>query len=652
MKNQSLMLALLGTMALQTAVGQTGTHLVLSDPNPKPNEKITLTYNPAGTPVDGKTDLTAMVYFLDNKDFPASDVELKPSGKLLKGEFTVPATAKAFFIKIAKDNVIDDNNEQGYISMVYKGDKPVEGAYASKAYVLFSGMGAALAKIKTDQIEAYSLYKKEFAAYPQSEKEYQSMYYSMLAGGKSPEFEPVLNQKLAVLAKSGDEKDLLLASNLYRRIKKTAQADSLTTVIKAKFPDGQLAKNEMGMAFNKEKDLVKKEALYNEYIKKYPEDATEKRSIQDNFRMQLASAYLQAGKIDDYRRIEGTIKDKSSLAGALNNVAYNWAKAGEHLDDAAALSKQSLDIMTAKIANPGTQAYSSPAAAKKNAQAGYDMYADTYAFILYKQNKFKEALAYQQPVYERSKGRDAEVSEHYAMMLKANGDAKTAQTVIEAAVKEGKSSEAMHTALKEMYVKNKGSETGYDTYLANLKNASEVATRAKLAKEMINQAAPAFALKDFDGKEISLASLKGKVVVIDFWATWCGPCKSSFPGMQMAVNKYKDNPNVKFLFIDTWENGDSYLDGVKKFIADNKYSFHVLMDEKGSDGRQSKVVSTYKVDGIPTKFVIDATGNIRFKHVGFSGSDTGVFNEVTAMVDMALNPDAITAAPKVTKLED
>jgi thiol-disulfide isomerase/thioredoxin len=161
---------------------------------------------------------------------------------------------------------------------------------------------------------------------------------------------------------------------------------------------------------------------------------------------------------------------------------------------------------------------------------------------------------------------------------------------------------------------------------------------------MINTPAPLFTLKDLDGNTVSLNSLKGKVVIVDFWATWCGPCKASFPGMQMAVNKYKNDPNVKFLFVDCWETAKDYADGVKKFIADNKYTFHVLLDEKDTDGRQAKVVSSFDVSGIPTKFIIDKAGNVRFKYVGYDGTPEALVDEVSNMIDMANNPKVVVSA--------
>jgi thiol-disulfide isomerase/thioredoxin len=645
MKNMKILFALPGILAMQCAFAQTQTHLKLSDAYPSAGEKITLTYDPAGTALDGKKDLTAAVYYLDNKDYPVADIDLKANEKLLTGEVTVPATAKAFFVKINGGEQVDNNNDKGYVYLVYKDKQPVEGAYAMQAYLLSSGMGTYFAKIKTDNAAGIDLYKKEFAMYPQSEKEYEANYYSFLA--RVPENKAAVDTKIAILEKSTDEKDLMLAANLLSMSKKIVSADSLNAIIKTKFPDGLTVKNSLGRAFSKEKDLAKKDSIYNVYIKKYPESPTDKNTIQDNLRLQLASAYLAKGDMANYNKYEALVKNKTNLAGSLNNVAYPWAEKGEHLADAEKLSKQSLDIISEKISNPVGAAYTSPSQMKKNYEYTYDMYADTYALILLKENKLEEALKYEQPVFDHSgKNIEAEVYEHYIQILSALGQSAKVKQNAENAIKDGKGTEIIKAELKKNYAKIKGNDSGYEQYLASLESAAKNKILTELAKTMINQPSPAFALKDLDGKTVSLADLKGKVVIVDFWATWCAPCKASFPGMQMAVTKYKDNPNVKFLFVDVWETAANYTDEVKKFIADNKYTFHVLLDEKTASGKQDKVVSTFDVSGIPTKFIIDKNGNIRFKYVGYSGTPEKLIDEVTNMVDMAGNPEAYAAAQK------
>jgi peroxiredoxin len=150
---------------------------------------------------------------------------------------------------------------------------------------------------------------------------------------------------------------------------------------------------------------------------------------------------------------------------------------------------------------------------------------------------------------------------------------------------------------------------------------------------MIRKEAPDFSLVNMAGETVKLSDLKGKVVVLDFWATWCGPCKVSFPGMQAAVNKYKDDKEVEFLFIDTWQREDNYKEVVGQFIAENNYTFHVLFDEMKD--REKSTTTAYGVDGIPHKVVIDKEGFIRFEASGGSADVEKVLTEMETKIELA-----------------
>jgi thiol-disulfide isomerase/thioredoxin len=143
------------------------------------------------------------------------------------------------------------------------------------------------------------------------------------------------------------------------------------------------------------------------------------------------------------------------------------------------------------------------------------------------------------------------------------------------------------------------------------------ASVAKPADTALNQPAPDFKLKDINGKTVSLADFKGKTLVIDFWATWCEPCRNSFPAVKMAVEKYKNDPDVKFLFIDTRETDANYQSLVKKFLADNQYPFYTVFDEKSDDGKMNATFKKYVMPGIPTKYFIDGNGVIRYQSIGY-----------------------------------
>jgi thiol-disulfide isomerase/thioredoxin len=157
---------------------------------------------------------------------------------------------------------------------------------------------------------------------------------------------------------------------------------------------------------------------------------------------------------------------------------------------------------------------------------------------------------------------------------------------------------------------------------ANAHASAVMPLKSRAADTALNQPAPDFKLKDVSGKWVSLADYKGKTLVIDFWATWCVPCRESFPAIKAAMDKYKDDPNVKFLFIDTREKTSDYPELVKKFLADTKYPFHVVFDEKDDDGKMGAMFKKYVMPGIPTKYFIDGNGIIKYQSIGFNPSLT------------------------------
>ena len=125
----------------------------------------------------------------------------------------------------------------------------------------------------------------------------------------------------------------------------------------------------------------------------------------------------------------------------------------------------------------------------------------------------------------------------------------------------------------------------------------------------VGDKAPAFKLTSLAGPEVTLDSLKGKVVLLDFWATWCGPCKQIMPVIQKLSEEFKDK-GVAIFGVNTWEKKDG---AAKSYMESKKYTYGCLL--AGED-----LAKTYGITGIPTLIIINKDGTIAKAEVGAGGN--------------------------------
>lgn len=391
-------------------------------------------------------------------------------------------------------------------------------------------------------------------------------------------------------------------------------------------------------AFYNENSLLKKQSLYDELVKQFPEKSTKAASDYDDLRRVLAMNYLIQGDSTQFYKLIDGIHAKQTLPAYLDRVAGIWGRSDKSVNQALTLSATSMKVLQDVARQPARFKPADISLTKwrhDNAEQ-QKIFTVTYARILFKKGDAKAALDLVRPLYKINSSENPELTTFYGTLLAANGQPKDALAIIENLVEQGYRSENLLLELKKTYLAVNGPDSNFDDFYQKLELRSQVKLKEMLRSKMVLKPAPPFTLLDTEKKPVSLQDFKGKVIIIDFWATWCVPCRETFPAMQMAVNKYKDNSDVKFLFIDTRENEKTYKKLVQDYLTQTKYPFHVLFDEVSKSGKQSKIAEAYQGLELPTRFIIDKKGYIRFKELGFEnvGNEIAV-QKLATMIELA-----------------
>ncbi|TMI90332.1 MAG: TlpA family protein disulfide reductase [Bacteroidetes bacterium] len=313
------------------------------------------------------------------------------------------------------------------------------------------------------------------------------------------------------------------------------------------------------------------------------------------------------GKLPEY---EDLIVDKIISTNMYNAFARNLSEKKDPTDSqlniAKMISLKSINIIKKRLAD----------IEKRNddglLQRNIHRYTATYANILFKLGEYDSAFYFINEIYRQSENVDIKFLEQYSLYSeKAKGDRFTYEFIVQRLL-DGVSSTVMLNQMKSISVRLEIPDTVYKSIKEDYDKTSRQKAAADIKAKFGTPKSIGFTLKNLSGTSVSLSSFKNKIIVLDFWASWCLPCLASFPNMQKIINIYKEDKEVVFLFIDTWEQkGDAESNKKAKeravsILRTNNYTFEVLLDEK------NKVANAFKLDAVPMTHIINKNGNIVF----------------------------------------
>lgn len=603
---------------------------------PQPGDEISFTYTQSGNLAGILKMPEAFALVFENKTGnQIVDIPLKREFGKLVGKYKTDTSARTVAFSFVIDQAFDNNNENGFIVQLYRDGKPLKSSYADVAGI-YSGFGESFLGMKTDAKKAMQTYESLFKLYPETREDNIVGYLNMLNKDNKEKGSAAIQKEIESTLQKGlkVKEDYTRISNLYALLRLRQQSVFFQKLMIEKYPaKAEFDVNKVYTQFNGAKEIAQKEAILQETqtAVKATKDPASYQSFIDYLQRSIASAYTGKKDWDGFKKFADQIPEGSAKANLFNSAAWKMQEEDTNIKLAEELSRRALEFGKSEWKNPKGKKNKMERAKDwtERREKDYATYADTYAMILYKMGNYKKALSFAKEAQAITKGESADHNTTFATIAAKAMKPSLYKPLLESFVKKGQSNEKINEILKTAYVANKKSDAGFSEYFAGLEKEAHNKMLEDLKKERLNNPSPQFTLTDMDGKPVSLSDYKNKVVIVDFWATWCGPCIASMPSMQKMVNHYKDNPNVKFLFVDTWQTEEDKLANAKKFINEKGYKeFHVLMDN------EDKVVGQFGVTGIPTKFIIGTDGNIKFKDVGFGG-DEELLKKLPAMIELA-----------------
>ena len=639
-------LALLIPLLAAGSPGGTNDRVVISPAAPRIGDEVTVVYRAADAPAGftAATEISLDVYTADKPFYPDGNLTQYPmvrNGSDWKATFVVADTqANALFFRFTTGELVDDNNENVWFSMVYGRDgRPVRSAHYSISWLYGYGVGT-FKRDRNPELNQKEI-AEELSLYPDNLAAAQGKWGQMFRPGVADSIRTAIRKEVdSFYARIGGNDSLMsFFPPLYEMAGDSARARAIRKEGTAKAPHGFVALETRTNDARTAPDMGMRVKLLKQILIDFPEAPATRTQMIRQF---IAYYALKAGDLG--AALEGVLAISPPPRTVYEAIAKEMVKRGERLDAAGYLADKCTEL--SKV--PDSWMRRNFKTEKEwneyvldTRSMDWQLLGDVYAA----RGKQDSAVTAFSEAYTLSRGEDPDITHRYVVALGASARYGKAVDIGMEAVAKAQDTDSLITEMKHSFAKMEGSGTfdalpgpkkaEFGLRLTHAREQKSASMRAKVEKSRIHQPIFDFSLNDLEGKPVRLSSLKGKVVVMDFWATWCGPCRQSFPLLQKVYDRYRKNPAVVILAIDCWERQPDVattLATVKQFQLTNKYTWQVLLDNEGD------VATKYGVTGIPTKFVVDRNGTVAFKSIGFSGPD--MEEELTQQIEILLGESA------------
>ena len=608
-------------LAIFLSVKVHGQELVKMQPEkPQANDVVTVTFNQKGSKIPDTVKKVFINFTYSNFYEMPNRLPMQKVNGIWSVSFKLPFYSKFGSYTISdvnKDFVQQPTDTSHYEFFVYKDGKLIEGNYLAKGYSL----SAQNRKSPTYEQQQQEWFKKELSIYPNNyESQLRILAYEMKKAKGQAKWD-ARNKALAVIEKKF-RSNPTFGGNInsttmgFLIIGENQKVDSIKQVVANDFPNSNYAKEHNLSKFLQNKN----EALVVDSLQKLLKTVKkEDEKLYASAHTYLFRYYIRKkDKTNALAHYRYTIKADTS--------PYRWRDYNNHVkflesNDMLLDSAKKLNTYILKNADkyPTSVIRYFPETGyligfdEKKAENLKQVERELKAMqgiLSYKLGDKAEALKWLAEV--RTTLQSKELLLKVADVYKSIGDKAAATEALGNAYKLTPFDKLTTTLLKQSILANGGTEADVKTKLLVLDKEWKASHFNNLKKIVLDKPFPDFQIVDMNKKPLTAADLKGKVVLIDLWATWCKPCIEFFPYLHVIYDKYKDDKDVMFVILNTG-SGNTFEDAFTWVNQNKNFTFPFYFDE------DKKLSTKLDVNTIPTTFLLDKDSKIRFKKVGNEG---------------------------------